>query len=85
MRAHYITENPSGYRGRLFPRDNRAFSLALYTVLASDANKYNTEDREGDEFNDEGVTRRSFDKGAVHIIKALANEEQALVSVGSAH
>lgn len=57
MRAHYITENPSGYRGRLFPLDNSAFFLSLYTVLAIDANKYNTEDRGGKEFSDEGVTQ----------------------------
>lgn len=30
-------------RGRLSPLDNRAFFLARYTVLAIDANKYNTE------------------------------------------
>lgn len=47
MRAHYITENPSGYRGRLFPLDNSAFFLALHTVLAIDADKHSAEDRGG--------------------------------------
>lgn len=44
MRAHYITEHPSGYRGRLFPLDNRGFFLSGYTVLAVVANKYKSED-----------------------------------------
>lgn len=35
MRAHYITDNPSGYRGRLFPLDNSAsFSLSTLCLLS---------------------------------------------------
>lgn len=46
MRAHYITDNPSGYRGRLFPLDNRACSLSLFSLFAFDANEYSAEDTE---------------------------------------
>ena len=45
MSAHYIKDNPSGYRGRLFPLDNST-SLSLSTLFAFDANEYNTEDTE---------------------------------------
>lgn len=35
MRAHYITDNPSGYRWRLFPLDNSAsFSLSTLCLLS---------------------------------------------------
>lgn len=47
MRAHYITEDPSGYRGRLFPLDNRALFLSRATVLAVVANKHKSEDGGG--------------------------------------
>lgn len=46
IRAHYITDNPSGYRGRLFPLDNSAFSLSLSSLFAFDANEYSAEDTE---------------------------------------
>lgn len=45
MRAHYITDNPSGYRGRLFPLDNSpSLSLARPALFAVDANEYNAEE-----------------------------------------
>lgn len=46
MRAHSITDNPSGYRGRLFPVDNSPFSpfLSLTTLFAVDANECFAED-----------------------------------------
>lgn len=67
MRDHYITENPSGYRGRLFPPDNRAFFLSLNTVLAIDANKYNTEDRGG-----KRVQRWGRNSSSAALISALS-------------
>lgn len=88
MSAHYITDNPSGYRGRLFPLDNRACSLSLFSLFAFDANEYSSEDTEEKkrvQLRGRKLERCSFDGNAVHIIKTLANEEQAVASVGPAH
>lgn len=55
MRAHYITDNPSGYRGRLFPLDNSACSLSpLFAFHANESSAEDTEEKK--EFSYEGVT-----------------------------
>lgn len=61
MRAHYITDNPSGYRGRLFPLDNSASlslsALCLLSMLMNTMLKTQRGEKRKEECSYEGVTR----------------------------